>query len=87
MHPYTTDTSCDAAEVQASLVRAMPANERANKAIRMSTRLARECKQAIRRNNPTYSEEQVRIGFIELNYGKCLAREVEQYLEDAKRAP
>lgn len=80
MRPYTTDTQSDAAQVQASLVRSMHPTERLNKALRMTTRLADECKQAIRRNNPGYSDEQVGIAFIELNYGETLAREVENYL-------
>ena len=86
MRPYTTDTQSDAVEVQTSLVRGMHPHDRLKKAVRMTTRIADECKQAIRRNNPTYSEQQVGISFIELNYGEALAREVENYLRKVNSA-
>ena len=80
MQPYTTDTSADAEAIQLELIRKMPPTEWVNMAIRMTTRLVRECKAAIRRSHPAYTEEEVGLAFIELNYGKTLAVEVRQYL-------
>jgi len=79
MRPYTTDTDRKAREVQADLVRKIPPDERAMKAIRMTTRLIRECKNAIRRNNPEYTDRQVDLAFIELNYGPELAQAVRNH--------
>ncbi len=81
MQPYTTDTSADAEEIQLELIRRMAPPERAMKAIQMTTRLIRECKAAIRRINPTFTEQEVGIAFIELNYGKALATAVTQHLK------
>lgn len=84
MHPYTIDTSPEAEEVQLDLIRHMPPSERALKAIRMTTRLMRECKAAIARNNPRLTQREIEIAFIELNYGKELAAAVANY--QAERA-
>ena len=66
------------------LIRKMEPEQRAAKAIRMTTRLVRECKAAIRRNHPEYSEEEVGIAFIESNYGKELANEVRSHLRQIR---
>ena len=82
MHPYTTDTSPDAEEVQLDLIRRMPPQERALNTLRMTTRLIRECKAAIKRNNPALTQREIGIAFIELNYGKELAEAVDHYQLD-----
>ena len=82
MQPYTSDTSSEAEEVQLELIRRMSGPERALKAIRMTTRLIRECKSAIARNNPALTPREVGIAFIELNYGKDLADAVDRYQLD-----
>ena len=79
MHPYTTDTSSDAEDVLIELTRRMPSAERVMKTLRMSSRLIRECKAAIARNNPGLTQREIDIAFIELNYGKELATAVNQY--------
>lgn len=79
MQPYTTDTSREAEEVQLELIRRMPPSERALKSLRMTTRLIRECKSAIARNNPALTHREIGIVFIELNYGKELAAAVDHY--------
>lgn len=86
MQPYTTDTSADAEAVQLELIRNMAPWDRVNKAIRMTTRLIRECKAAIRRNHPEFTETEVGIAFIALNYGQALADEVQTHLSAASRA-
>ena len=82
MQQYTTDTSREAELVQLELIRNMDPSECAMKAIRMTTRLILECKNAIRRNHPEYTDEEVGLAFIELNYGKDLANEVKRYLAE-----
>ncbi len=84
MRPYTTDTSPEAEEIQLELIRQMSPSERALKAIRLSTRLIRECKSAIARNNPQLTSQQIGIAFIQLNYGHELADAVARY--QAERA-
>jgi hypothetical protein len=82
MQPYTTETSPEAEEVQMDLIRRMPPYERALKAIRMTTRLVRECKAAIARARPGLTEREIGIAFIELNYGEELAAAVDHYQSD-----
>ncbi len=82
MRTYTTDTDPEAEKVQLDLIRLMPPSQRALKAIRMTTRLIRECKSAIARNNPEFTQREIGIAFIELNYGKELAAAVERYQLD-----
>ena len=71
--PYTTDTSPDAAAYQFELLRAMTPTERVNKALALSSEVARQCKAAIRRHHPELDEYEVSLKFIELNYGKELS--------------
>lgn len=82
MQPYTTDTSPEAEEVQLDLIRRLTPSERALKALRMTTRLIRECKAAIARNHPEFTPQEIGIAFIELNYGAELAAEVRRYQSD-----
>ena len=82
MQPYTSDTSVEAEEVQLELIRRMTGSERALRAIRMTTRLIRECKAAIARHNPELTPKETGIAFIELNYGKELADAVNRYQLD-----
>jgi len=81
MHPYTTDTSPEAEIVQMELIRNMHPEQRALKSMRMTTRLVRECKAAIRRNHPEFTQRQVGLEFIAINYGKVLSEEVREYLQ------
>ncbi len=48
----------------------------------MTTRLIRECKSAIARNNPALTQREIGIALIELNYGKELATAVDHYQLD-----
>jgi hypothetical protein len=82
MQPYTTDTSPEAEQVQLDLIRRMTPSERALKALRMTTRLIRECKAAIARNHPELTPQEIGIAFIELNYGPELAAAVQRYQAD-----
>ena len=74
--PYTTDTSSDADAFQIELLRKQTPEQRVQKALALSSEVARQCKAAIRRRHPDYDENEVSLKFIELNYGRQLADEV-----------
>lgn len=74
------DTSPEAEEVLIRLIRAKPPEERLRSAFEASNRVARQCKDAIRRSRPELSNEEVKLKFIELNYGPELAAEVRDFL-------
>jgi len=82
MQPYTTDTSPEAEAVQLELIRRIPPDLRAWKALQMSARVMGECKVAIARNNPDFTTREIEIEFIALNYGKELADAVARYQAD-----
>jgi len=77
--PYTTDTSVDAKAVQLELWRAMSGLERIQKVVSLSSNLRQMAFDAIRRRHPDFNEEQVRLKFVELTYGKELAASMAQW--------
>ena len=74
--PYTTDTSIEAERIQLEQIRRMNPSERVQKALALSSEVARMCKAAIRRRYPEFDDNEVSLKFIELNYGKQLSDEV-----------
>lgn len=80
--PYTTDTSTEAAEIQLDLWRAMSGQERIEKVSALSVQLRNMAFDAIRRRHSEFSDEQVRLKFIELTYGKELAAGVAAHLKE-----
>jgi len=85
--PYTTDTSQDAQAVQLDLWRSMSSQQRIQKVTMLSTRLRNMSFDAIRRRHPEFSEDQVRLKFIELTYGEELALEVAAHLREKSVEP
>lgn len=77
--PYTTDTSREAYEVQLKLLREMSPAQRIRQTLAMSGQVKRMAFDAIRRRHPDYDDEQLRMRFIELTYGKVLADAVRQW--------
>ena len=75
-HVSINDTSPEAEAVLIDLIRRTPPHFRSQQAINASSRVAAQCKAAIRRNNPGISEREVGLRFIEINYGQELADEV-----------
>ena len=73
---YTTDTSSEALTVQLECLRRMSPNERLERSCAMSNQVKRMAFAAIRRRHPDFSEEEVRLKFIELTYGQSLAEDV-----------
>jgi hypothetical protein len=84
MQPYTTDTSPEAEAVQIELIRRMSGADRIRLTLELTNRHIRECKDAIRRNNPDFSEQDVMLAFVELNYGKQLADNVRAFSKDRR---
>ena len=74
------DTSPEAESVLIHLLRAKPGCTRLKDAVNASNRIALQCKNAIRRNHPVLSEEEVDLRFIEINYGQSISEEVRAYL-------
>lgn len=82
LHPYTTDTTTEALEVQLEAFRRMSPAERIRKVCRLSADLRRMAFEAIRRRHPEYDEHQTRLKFIEITYGKELADAVGAHLRN-----
>lgn len=70
---YTTDTSNEAHQIQLEGLRRMTPQQRIAKTCELSHRVRKMAFDAIRRRYPDYSEEEVRLAFIELTYGRELA--------------
>ena len=73
---YTTDTSAEAELIQLELLRKMTPGQRLAKAVELSCHTIQLCKTAIRRHHPEISDDELRIKFIEINYGARLAESV-----------
>lgn len=69
----THDTTPEAESILIQLLRAKPPSERLADAVLASNRVAEQCKNGIRRMNPAISDDEVKLRFIELNYGTELA--------------
>ena len=80
-----SDTSNEAVAVQLACLRRMTPHERLRRACAWSGRLRRMALDAIRRRHPEFSENDVRLRFIELTYGKPLADEVRDWQLELSR--
>lgn len=80
-----TDTSDDALAVQLECLRQMTPHERLRRACAWSGQIRRMAFDAIRRRHPAYSEDEVRLKFIELTYGKELADGIREQQAEQSR--
>ena len=78
-----TDTSIEARTVQLDCLRRMTPHERLRMAMDWSGQLRRMSFTAIRRRHPDLDEDEVRLRFIELTYGKALASDVRRWRQPA----
>ena len=76
----TSDTTPEAEAVQLDLISKQSPTERVHQALSASQRVAEQCKRAIAQSNPHFTEEEIKLKFIEINYGKKLAEEVREWL-------
>ena len=81
--PQNNDTSADAESVQLKLISRLPPTERLEKALALTCEVIRLSKAAIRRRHPEFSEDEVGLKFIELNYGSELAESVRAWRSGA----
>lgn len=75
-----SDTAPEAEAILLDLIRKQSPSERVQQAMSASRRVAEQCKRAIARSNPHFTEEDINLKFIEINYGKKLADEVREWL-------
>lgn len=80
-----SDTSDEALAVQLECLRQMSPRERLRRACAWSGQVRRMAFDAIRRRHPEYSEDEVRLHFIELTYGKELADEVRNWQREQRQ--
>lgn len=80
-----SDTSDAALAVQLECLRQMPPHERLRRACSWSGQIRRMAFDAIRRRHPEYSEDSVRLKFIELTYGTELADEVRKWQQEQRQ--
>lgn len=80
-----SDTSDEALAVQVACLRRMSPQERLRRACAWSGQVRRMAFDAIRRRHPEYSDDEVRLRFIELTYGKELADEVRNWQREELR--
>lgn len=80
-----SDSSDEALAVQLECLRQMTPHERLRRACAWSGQVRRMAFDAIRRRHPKDSEEEVRLKFIELTYGKPLADEVRQWQRERQQ--
>jgi hypothetical protein len=69
----TTDTTPEAEAVQLASLRAMSGQDRIRQTCVLSTHLRTMAFRAIRRRFPEICETELKLKFIEMNYGKSLA--------------
>lgn len=74
------DTNPETELMLIELIRNKPAHVRLGEAIAASNRVAMQCKNAIRRRHPEFSDNEVKLRFIELNYGNKMANELRAWL-------
>ena len=83
-HSVTTnDTSPEALAVQLDGLRRMTTQQRIAKMSSLTRRVKNMAFEAIRRRYPELDEEEVRLLFIELTYGKSLADEIRHWKQRA----
>lgn len=84
MPPEVSDTSDEALEVQLECLRQMSPQERLRRACAWTGQVRRMAFDAIRRRHPEYSEDEIRLKFIEVTYGKELADEVRIWQQEQR---
>jgi hypothetical protein len=80
----SADTHPEAERVQIELLRNLTIAQRFALAQALSRRTRQLAMRAIRRANPEASEEEVRLIFVEIHYGKDLADRLRAYLSARK---
>lgn len=85
MNYLVNDTSPEAEEVQIRMLRKASTAERFAIARSLSSTVIRLSRRAIKRNQPGFSDREVKLEFISLHYGKSLAEQVNRYMMENSR--
>lgn len=83
-HDRISDTNPEAEGVLIDLIRRQSPVERLQKMVQQSNQVRQQCRNAIRRRFPEFSEEEVGFKLIELNYGEELAAAVREWRKSAR---
>ncbi len=76
-----TDTDSEVAAVQMELLRRASISEKLGLVQSLTSAVVSLCRQGIRERHPEYSERDVDLRFVEMNYGRGLAEGMRQRLE------
>ena len=76
-----SDTDPEAAGVQMELLRRASISEKLGLVQSLTSAVVSLCKQGIRERHPGYSEQEVDLHFVEMNYGRELAEGMRRRLE------
>lgn len=79
------DTDVEAERVQRDLLRKATAGERAALAMSLSAIVISLARRALQNQAPGASEEEIKLRFVELHYGRELATEVAALLKTRRR--
>jgi hypothetical protein len=78
--PELTDTSREAGKIQVQLLRNASPAERVARVRSLSESVIRLSRRAISRSKPLLSNQETKLEFISLHYGKRLAEKVKTYI-------
>ena len=84
MKSQSPDTTVEAEKVQIDLIRKASICKRISVARSLSQTVMYLARRAIRRANPSMSEREVDLAFVENHYGKKLAERLRQYMESKR---
>lgn len=82
--PILNDTSPEAEAIQIKMLQKASAIGRFTRARSLSSTVIRLSRRAIKRNHPSFSDNEVKLEFISLHYGKLLAEKVRNYILENK---
>jgi hypothetical protein len=80
MRPHVTDTSPEAERAQIQLLRRSTPTERAVLALSLSQTVLDLARRGLRAAHPDASEDDLRVLFVEIHYGRDLADQIRTYL-------
>jgi hypothetical protein len=80
VRPLSADTDLEAERVQIDLLRRAGVTRRAAMALSLTAQVIGLARRAIRRALPGATEQEVRLRFVELNYGGELASALRRFL-------
>ncbi len=80
------DTDKDILKIQTEIFSQLPQEKRLEITFQLSSMAKNLSFNAIRKTNPEFSDEEIKIKFVELHYGKELAKDFGAYLLNSKKS-